>query len=153
MGMELGINLAISLHAANDELRNQLVPINKTYSIKDLLKAVRNYSEITNQKKITIEYVMLKGVNDSIKDAKQLKSLLVGFPSLVNLIPFNNWPGSGLESSSEETIQEFKNFLDDSNFQVTIRRPRGREVHAACGQLQSIFTNSILQSQPPSSFL
>lgn len=134
---ELNVGLAISLHATNDELRNQLVPLNNKYPIHELLNACRAYSDETGGKIITFEYVMLKDVNDSLEDANALVSLLKSLPSKVNLIPFNPWPGSDFECSDTKTIYKFAKVLEDAGFQSPIRRARGQDILAACGQLRS----------------
>ncbi len=136
-GEELGVNLAISLHATNDELRNHIMPLNRKYPIKELMEACRNYPGLSNSRRITFEYVMLKGVNDSIADAKALVKLLAGIPSKVNLIPFNAWPGSAFECSDDDTIEAFGDYLNNAGYVSPIRRPRGRDILAACGQLKS----------------
>lgn len=136
-GTELGVNLAISLHAVRDDLRDILVPLNKKYPIKDLLNACKSYPSASNSKRITFEYVMLKGVNDSAGDAKELLKLIREIPSKVNLIPFNPWPGSGFECSSWSTIEAFAKVLTDAGYASPIRKPRGRDILAACGQLKS----------------
>lgn len=129
--------LAISLHAANDELRTQIMPINKKYPLKDLMAACRAYPGLSNSKRITFEYVMLKGINDSPKHAKQLINLLKGIPAKVNLIPFNPWPGSPYECSDWETIETFADRINAAGYASPIRTPRGRDILAACGQLKS----------------
>jgi len=129
--------LAISLHAANDELRTQIMPINKKYPLKDLMDACRAYPGLSNSKRITFEYVMLKDVNDSPKHAKELISLLRGIPAKVNLIPFNPWPGSPYECSDWETIEKFADRINAAGYASPIRTPRGRDILAACGQLKS----------------
>ena len=136
-GDELGVNLAISLHAVTDELRDVLVPINKKYPIKELLKACREYPAASNARRITFEYVMLKGVNDSMADAKQLVKLLRGIPAKINLIPFNPWPGAPYECSDQKTIQKFGDFVNAAGYASPVRTPRGRDIMAACGQLKS----------------
>jgi 23S rRNA (adenine2503-C2)-methyltransferase len=136
-GKEAGTMLAISLHAVRDELRDELVPINKKYPIKDLLEACRNYPGLSNAKRITFEYVMLKGVNDSLADAKSLVRLLAGIPAKINLIPFNPWPGSAYECSDWETIERFAEVVNKAGYASPVRTPRGRDIHAACGQLKS----------------
>lgn len=136
-GQELDVNLAVSLHAVTDELRDKIVPINRMYPIKDLLQACRHYPGASNSRRITFEYVMLKGVNDSIVDAKQLIKLLRGIPAKINLIPFNPWPGSPFECSSWETIEKFGSVINDAGYASPIRTPRGRDIMAACGQLKS----------------
>jgi len=129
--------LAISLHAANDELRTQIMPINKKYPLKDLMDACRAYPGLSNSKRITFEYVMLKDINDSPKHAKQLINLLKGIPAKVNLIPFNPWPGSPYECSDWETIEKFADRINAAGYASPIRTPRGRDILAACGQLKS----------------
>jgi len=136
-GEELDVNLAVSLHAVTDELRDQIVPINRKYPIKELLKACREYPGVSNSRRITFEYVMLKGINDSMADAKQLVRLLKGIPSKINLIPFNPWPGAPFECSEWETIEKFGDFVNAAGFASPVRTPRGRDIMAACGQLKS----------------
>ena len=129
--------LAISLHAANDELRNSIMPINKKYPLAELMAACRAYPGLNNSKRITFEYVMLKGVNDSPKHAVELINLLKGIPAKVNLIPFNPWPGSDYECSDWETIERFADKVNAAGYASPIRTPRGRDILAACGQLKS----------------
>ena len=129
--------LAISLHATSDALRDELVPLNKKYPIKDLLEACRNYPGVSNARRITFEYVMLKGVNDSLADAKRLVQLLKGIPAKVNLIPFNPWPGTAYECSDWDTIEAFAEVLNRAGYASPVRTPRGRDIMAACGQLKS----------------
>ncbi len=136
-GEEIGVMLAISLHATRDELRDELVPINKKYPLAELLDACRNYHGLSNARRITFEYVMLKGVNDSLEDAKQLVQMLKGIPAKINLIPFNPWPGSGYECSDWEQIEKFADFINQCGYASPIRTPRGRDILAACGQLKS----------------
>jgi len=136
-GEEIGVMLAISLHAVNDELRDHLVPINKKYPLKQLMEACRAYPGISNARRITFEYVMLKGVNDSLTDARDLVKLLKNVPAKINLIPFNPWPGSKYECSDWETIEAFADFVNQAGFASPIRTPRGRDILAACGQLKS----------------
>ena len=136
-GEETGVMLAISLHAVRDDLRDELVPINKKYPLKDLLDACRAYPGLSNAKRITFEYVMLKGINDSLADAKELVRLLKGIPAKINLIPFNPWPGSNYECSDWEQIEEFADFINANGYASPIRTPRGRDILAACGQLKS----------------
>ena len=136
-GEEIGVMLAISLHAVRDELRDVLVPINKKYPLKQLLDACRAYPGLSNARRITFEYVMLKGVNDSLADAKELVRLLKGIPAKINLIPFNPWPGSAYECSDWETIETFADFINANGYASPIRTPRGRDILAACGQLKS----------------
>lgn len=137
IGEETGAMLAISLHAVNDELRDVLVPINKKYPLAELLEACRNYPGLSNARRITFEYVMLKGVNDSLHDAKELVRLLKGIPSKINLIPFNKWPGSDYECSEWDKIEEFADFINANGYASPIRTPRGQDILAACGQLKS----------------
>ena len=136
-GAEIGCMLAVSLHAVRDELRNELVPLNRKYPIAQLLEACRNYPGVSNAKRITFEYVMLKGVNDSIEDAKSLVRLLQGIPAKINLIPFNPWPGSKYECSDWEQIEKFSQVVFDAGYASPVRTPRGRDILAACGQLKS----------------
>ena len=137
LGERTSAMLAISLHAANDELREQIMPINRKYPLKDLMEACRNYPGLSNAKRITFEYVMLKGVNDSPKHAMELIRLLKGIPAKVNLIPFNPWPGSDYECSDWETIEAFGDLINSAGYAAPIRTPRGRDILAACGQLKS----------------
>ncbi len=137
LGERTSAMLAISLHAANDELREQIMPINRKYPLKDLMEACRNYPGLSNAKRITFEYVMLKGVNDSPKHAMELIRLLEGVPAKVNLIPFNPWPGSNYECSDWETIEAFGVLINKAGYAAPIRTPRGRDILAACGQLKS----------------
>ena len=136
-GEEAGTMLAISLHAVRDELRNELVPINKKWPIKDLLEACRAYPGLSNAKRITFEYVMLKGVNDSVADAKALVRLLAKIPAKINLIPFNPWPGAPYECSDWEQIEKFAEVVNRAGYASPVRSPRGRDIMAACGQLKS----------------
>ena len=136
-GADIGCMLAISLHAVNDETRNKLVPLNKKYPIAELLDACRNYPGLSNARRITFEYVMLKGVNDSIEDAKELVRLLKGIPAKINLIPFNPWPGSPYECSDWAQIEKFADFVNRAGYASPVRTPRGRDIMAACGQLKS----------------
>jgi 23S rRNA (adenine2503-C2)-methyltransferase len=136
-GAEIGCMLAVSLHAVRDELRNELVPLNRKYPIPQVLEACRNYPGVSNAKRITFEYVMLKGVNDSIADAKALVRLLKGIPAKINLIPFNPWPGSKYECSDWEQIEKFSQVVFDAGYASPVRTPRGRDILAACGQLKS----------------
>ena len=136
-GAEIGCMLAVSLHAVRDELRNELVPLNRKYPIAQLLEACRNYPGLSNARRITFEYVMLKGVNDSIEDAKALVRLLKGIPAKINLIPFNPWPGSSYECSDWEQIEKFSEVVFDAGYASPVRTPRGRDILAACGQLKS----------------
>jgi len=136
-GEELNVNLAISLHAVTDELRDRIVPINRKYPIAELLDACRNYPGLSNARRITFEYVMLRDVNDSPADARALVRLLKGIPAKVNLIPFNPWPGSPFERSTEEAIARFSQIVFDAGYASPVRTPRGEDIMAACGQLKS----------------
>ena len=136
-GEESGTMLAISLHAVSDDLRNVLVPINRKYPIAELMEACRNYPGLSNARRITFEYVMLKGVNDSLNDAKALVQLLKGIPAKINLIPFNPWPGSAYECSDWEQIERFAEVVNRAGYASPVRTPRGRDILAACGQLKS----------------
>ncbi len=136
-GEEIGTMLAISLHATTDEVRNRLVPLNKKYPIAELLEACRNYPGLSNARRITFEYVMLKGVNDSLADAKRLVALLRRIPAKVNLIPFNPWPGTVYECSDWPTIEAFAEVVNRAGYSSPVRTPRGRDIMAACGQLKS----------------
>ncbi len=136
-GEDLGINLAISLHAVTNELRNELIPLNKKYPIEELLQACRDYPAARNARRITFEYVMLKGVNDGLADAKELVRLLGGIPAKINLLPYNPWPGSPYESSDDAAIQKFGDYVNAAGYASPIRTPRGRDIMAACGQLKS----------------
>ena len=129
--------LAISLHATNDELRDEIVPLNKKYNIEALMDAVRAYPGISNARRVTFEYVMLKGVNDSPAEARALVRLLKGIPAKINLIPFNPWPGTDYQCSSWSTIETFAAILNKAGYASPIRTPRGRDILAACGQLKS----------------
>ena len=133
-GREIGVQLAISLHSVRDEIRNQLVPINKKWPIAALLDACRNYPGGRNARRITFEYVMLKNINDSLEEAHELVRLLKKIPSKLNLIPFNSWPGAIYDCSSDDVILEFNNIINSSGITSVIRRPRGRDILAACGQ-------------------
>ncbi|MEM1377120.1 MAG: 23S rRNA (adenine(2503)-C(2))-methyltransferase RlmN [Pseudomonadota bacterium] len=137
IGEDTGAMLAISLHAVENELRDVLVPINKKYPIEELLDACRQYPGVSNARRITFEYVMLKGVNDSMHDAKELVRLLKGIPAKINLIPFNKWPGSDYECSDWEQIEKFADFINANGYASPIRTPRGEDILAACGQLKS----------------
>jgi 23S rRNA (adenine2503-C2)-methyltransferase len=136
-GAEAGTQLAISLHATNDALRNELVPINRKYPLAELLDACRNYPGASNARRITFEYVMLKGVNDSLPEARALVRLLAGIPAKINLIPFNPWPGAAYECSDWEQIERFAEIVNKAGYASPVRTPRGRDIHAACGQLRS----------------
>ncbi|WP_036287142.1 23S rRNA (adenine(2503)-C(2))-methyltransferase RlmN [Methylocystis sp. ATCC 49242] len=137
LGAECGPALAISLHAVRDDLRNELVPLNRKYPIKELLQACRDYPGASNARRITFEYVMLKGVNDSPAEARELVRLLKGVPAKINLIPFNPWPGAPYECSDWETIERFSDIVFNAGYASPVRTPRGRDILAACGQLKS----------------
>ena len=137
LGHECGTMLAVSLHATNDRLRDTLVPLNRKYPIEALIKACRDYPGASNARRITFEYVMLKGVNDSPAEAKALVRLLKGLPAKINLIPFNPWPGSPFECSDWETIERFSEIVFNAGYASPVRTPRGRDILAACGQLKS----------------
>ena len=136
-GLETDVNLAISLHAVTDDVRDILVPINKKYPIKDLLNACREYPGVSNSRRITFEYVMLKGINDSASDARALIKLMEGIPAKINLIPFNPWPGSPYECSEKNQIEEFEKIVLKAGYPSPVRTPRGDDILAACGQLKS----------------
>ena len=136
-GAELGVNLAISLHAVTDEVRSRIMPINKKYPLKELMQACRDYPGASNARRITFEYVMLKGVNDSLADARELLRLVQGLPAKFNLIPFNPWPGSEFECSSMKDIRAFSDLIQDNGYSAPIRKSRGADILAACGQLRS----------------
>jgi 23S rRNA (adenine2503-C2)-methyltransferase len=136
-GDEIGVMLAVSLHAVRDELRDVLVPLNRKYPIATLLDACRNYPGLTNAKRITFEYVMLKGVNDQLSDARALVRLLKGIPAKINLIPFNPWPGTTYECSDWDVIERFSEVVFNAGYSSPVRTPRGRDILAACGQLKS----------------
>ncbi|HUK60524.1 MAG TPA: 23S rRNA (adenine(2503)-C(2))-methyltransferase RlmN [Stellaceae bacterium] len=136
-GEELGVNLAVSLHAVTDELRDVLVPLNKKYPLAELMAACRAYPGASNARRITFEYVMLKDVNDSAAEANELVRLIAGIPAKVNLIPFNPWPGAPFECSTSRAIAAFGNIVNDAGYPSPVRTPRGRDILAACGQLKS----------------
>ncbi|HER25567.1 MAG TPA: 23S rRNA (adenine(2503)-C(2))-methyltransferase RlmN, partial [Rhodospirillales bacterium] len=136
-GAELGVGLAISLHAVTDELRDKIMPINKKYPLKELLAACRTYPGASNARRITFEYVMLDGVNDSPADARQLVRLVKGIPAKFNLIPFNKWDGAEFNCASGNAMRRFARILNDGGYSAPIRTPRGRDILAACGQLKS----------------
>ncbi len=136
-GEEIGTSLAISLHGTTDEIRNKLVPLNRKYPIAELLNACAKYPSASNARRITFEYVMLKGINDTREDAKRLVRLLAGLPAKVNLIPFNPWPGSPYECSEWDVIEVFAEILNNAGYASPVRTPRGRDIMAACGQLKS----------------
>jgi 23S rRNA (adenine2503-C2)-methyltransferase len=137
LGTKTGAMLAISLHATNDELRDILVPLNKKYPLEELMAGIRAYPGLNNAKRVTFEYVMLKGVNDSPAEARALVKLLSGVPAKVNLIPFNPWPGTAYECSDWKTIHAFADIVNRAGYSAPIRTPRGRDILAACGQLRS----------------
>jgi 23S rRNA (adenine2503-C2)-methyltransferase len=137
MGAETGVMLAISLHAVRDDLRDELVPLNKKYPIADLLDACRAYPGLSNARRITFEYVMLKGVNDTDADARELVRLLAGIPAKINLIPFNPWPNSPYECAEWDRIEAFADIVNRAGYASPVRTPRGRDIMAACGQLKS----------------
>jgi 23S rRNA (adenine2503-C2)-methyltransferase len=136
-GAELGVNLAVSLHAVRDDLRDEIVPLNRKYPIAELIAACRRYPAASNARRITFEYVMLKGINDSEAEARELIRLIAGIPAKVNLIPFNPWPGSPYETSTAAAIDRFANIVTDAGFSSPVRAPRGRDIFAACGQLRT----------------
>jgi 23S rRNA (adenine2503-C2)-methyltransferase len=136
-GSEIGSSLAISLHAVRDELRDVLVPLNKKYPLAELMAACRTYPGVSNARRITFEYVMLKGINDSIADARGLVKLVSGIPAKINLIPFNPWPGAPYECSDWATIERFAEIVNRAGYASPVRTPRGRDIMAACGQLKS----------------
>jgi 23S rRNA (adenine2503-C2)-methyltransferase len=136
-GRETGVMLAISLHAVRDELRNELVPINRKWPLAELLAACKSYPGLSNARRITFEYVMLKGINDSLADARELVRLLDGIPAKINLIPFNPWPNSPYECSSWTRIEKFADIVNLAGYASPVRTPRGRDISAACGQLKS----------------
>jgi 23S rRNA (adenine2503-C2)-methyltransferase len=136
-GEELGVNLAVSLHAVRDDLRDVIVPLNRKYPIAELLAACARYPGASNARRITFEYVMLRGVNDSEAEAHELVRLLKGLPAKVNLIPFNPWPGSPYQTSTPEALRKFAAIVNDAGYSSPIRRPRGRDILAACGQLKT----------------
>ena len=137
LGQEAGTMLAVSLHATNDALRDKLVPLNRKYPIAELIQACRDYPGASNARRITFEYVMLKGINDSPAEARALVKLLKGLPAKINLIPFNPWPGSPYECSDWETIEKFSEIVFNAGYASPVRTPRGRDISAACGQLKS----------------
>jgi 23S rRNA (adenine2503-C2)-methyltransferase len=149
VGAELGVNLAISLHAVADDLRDRLVPLNRKYPIGELLDACRNYPGASNARRITFEYVMLKGINDSPAEAKELVRLLRGIPAKVNLIPFNPWPGAPYECSTEAAIAAFSEIVFAAGYSAPVRTPRGRDIAAACGQLKSESLHPRLAARAP----
>jgi 23S rRNA (adenine2503-C2)-methyltransferase len=137
VGAEIGVMLAVSLHAVTDKLRDELVPLNRKYPLRELLEACRNYPGLSNARRVTFEYVMLKGINDSLADAKALVRLVKGIPAKINLIPFNPWPGSKYECSDWQQIEKFSEVIFNAGYASPVRTPRGRDIFAACGQLKS----------------
>ena len=137
VGEEIGCLLAVSFHATTDAVRDTLVPINKRWNIEALLEALRNYPNVSNSERITFEYVMLKGINDSDDDARRLVKLISGIPAKINLIPFNPWPGAPYERSDRDRIEKFGDIVNAAGYASPIRRPRGEDIMAACGQLKS----------------
>ena len=136
-GAELGVNLAVSLHAVRNDLRDEIVPLNRKYPIEELIAACRRYPGASNSRRITFEYVMLRGLNDTPADARGLVGLIAGLPAKVNLIPFNPWPGSAYETSTPAAIDAFAKIVMDAGFASPVRVPRGRDILAACGQLRT----------------
>ena len=136
-GVDLGVNLAVSLHAVRDELRNELVPLNRKYPLAQLLEAARAYPTASNARRITFEYVMLRGVNDSPTDARELARLLAGIPAKVNLIPFNPWPDAPYQCSTSGAMRRFAGILNAAGLSAPLRETRGGDIMAACGQLKS----------------
>jgi 23S rRNA (adenine2503-C2)-methyltransferase len=147
-GREAHTMLAISLHATRNDLRDELVPINKRYPIADLMNACRNYPGVSNARRITFEYVMLKGINDSLADARALVKLLAGIPAKINLIPFNPWPGTRYECSDWGQIEKFADYVNAAGYASPVRTPRGRDILAACGQLKSESTKLRASERP-----
>jgi 23S rRNA (adenine2503-C2)-methyltransferase len=137
VGAELGVNLAVSLHAVRDELRDEIVPLNRKYPLRELIAACRRYPGSSNARRITFEYVMLCGVNDSEADARELVRLIAGMPAKVNLIPFNPWPDSPYQTSTPAAIDRFARIVNDAGYAAPVRTPRGRDILAACGQLRT----------------
>ena len=136
-GAELGVNLAVSLHAVRDDLRDEIVPLNRKYPIAELIAACRRYPGASNARRITFEYIMLRGVNDSEAEARELVRLIAGIPAKVNLIPFNPWPGSDYRPSGRDALERFAAIVQDAGFAAPIRMPRGQDILAACGQLRT----------------
>ena len=149
-GAELGVNLAVSLHAVRDDLRDQLVPLNRKYPIADLLAACRRYPGSSNARRITFEYIMLQGINDSAAEARELVRLIAGMPAKVNLIPFNPWPGSQYQPSGKAALDRFAAIVNAAGFAAPIRTPRGQDILAACGQLR---TDTSRDRKPPGAVL
>ena len=136
-GAELGVNLAVSLHAVTDALRDEIVPLNRKYPLGELIAACRRYPAASNARRITFEYVMLDGVNDSEAEARELVRLIAGIPAKVNLIPFNPWPGSQYRPSTRQRLARFAEIVTEAGFASPIRTPRGQDILAACGQLRT----------------
>ena len=134
---EIGCQLAISFHGTTDEIRDKLVPINKRWPLADLLEALRAYPKVSNSERITFEYVMLDGINDTEADAHRLMRLIEGIPAKINLIPFNEWPGAPYKRSSNNRIRAFADIVHNAGYSSPVRRPRGEDIMAACGQLKS----------------
>jgi 23S rRNA (adenine2503-C2)-methyltransferase len=149
-GAELGVNLAVSLHAVRDDLRDELVPLNRKYPLQELIAACRRYPGASNARRITFEYVMISGINDSEAEARELVRLIAGLPAKVNLIPFNPWPGSTYQPSSPAALSRFAKIVMDAGFSAPIRTPRGRDIFAACGQLKTESQRSRLTPATPS---
>ena len=149
-GAELGVNLAVSLHAVRDDLRDELVPLNRKYPIDELLAACRRYPGSSNARRITFEYIMLRGINDSAAEARELVRLIAGMPAKVNLIPFNPWPGSQYQPSTKAALDRFAAIVNAAGFAAPIRTPRGQDILAACGQLR---TDTRRDSKPPGAVL
>jgi 23S rRNA (adenine2503-C2)-methyltransferase len=137
VGAELGVNLAVSLHAVRDDLRDEIVPLNRKYPIAELLAACRRYPGASNARRITFEYIMLRGLNDTEADARELVRLIRGIPAKVNLIPFNPWPGSTYEPSTKAAIGRFADIVMAAGYAAPVRVPRGQDILAACGQLRT----------------
>jgi 23S rRNA (adenine2503-C2)-methyltransferase len=136
-GAELGVNLAVSLHAVRNDLRDELVPLNRKYPIEELIAACRRYPGASNARRITFEYIMLRGVNDGEADARELVRLIRGIPAKVNLIPFNPWPGSAYQPSTRAALDRFAAIVMEAGYAAPVRTPRGRDILAACGQLRT----------------
>ncbi|MEQ9255572.1 MAG: 23S rRNA (adenine(2503)-C(2))-methyltransferase RlmN, partial [Alphaproteobacteria bacterium] len=137
-GAELGVTLAVSLHAVSDDVRDRLVPLNRKYPIAELLAACRAYPGLSNARRMIFEYVMLRGVNDGLAEARALVRLLKDIPAKVNLIPFNEWPGSDFTCSTPNTIRRFADIVSEAGLSAPVRQPRGRDILAACGQLRTL---------------
>ena len=147
-GAEIGTALAISLHAVRDDLRDELVPLNRKYPIAELMAAARAYPGLSNARRITFEYAMLKDVNDSVADARELVRLVAGIPAKINLIPFNPWPGSPYECASWGRIEKFAEVVNRAGYASPVRTPRGRDIMAACGQLKSESVKQRAKARP-----